>query len=147
MPAIVCHYRVLGVTPSASEPEIRHAFRRAVHRHHADRHPHDAAASERMRAIVAARDVLCDPKARARFDLARTGQRAADPQVDPLIQATARAWGQAPPPSPPPPSPPVDALGWAAAVVVGATGLAVALGLSLLAAAGLATSVRPRRRS
>ena len=74
MPAFVDHYRVLGVSPSASEAEIRHAFRRAVHRHHADRHPHDAAASERMRAIVAARDVLCDLKARARFDLARAGR-------------------------------------------------------------------------
>ncbi|MBZ5715020.1 J domain-containing protein [Nannocystis pusilla] len=146
MPAFVDHYRVLGVTPTASEAEIRQAFRRAVHRHHADRNPHDAAASERMRAIVAARDVLCEPQARARFDLARAGQRAVDPLADPLIRATARAWGQAPPPSPPPPSPPVEAFGWAAAAVVGAAGLAAALGLSLLAAAGLATSVRARRR-
>ncbi|WAS98464.1 J domain-containing protein [Nannocystis punicea] len=136
MPAFVDHYRVLGVAPSASEAEIRQAFRRAVHRHHADRHPEDAAASERMRAIVTARDVLCDPQQRARFDLARAGQRAAEVPVDPLFQAAARAWGQAPPPSSPTP-PPTQTQGWAVAAVAGAASLA-ALGLSLLAVAGVA---------
>jgi curved DNA-binding protein CbpA len=136
MPAFVDHYRVLGVAPSASEAEIRRAFRRAVHRHHADRHPEDAAASERMRAVVTARDVLCDPQQRARFDLARAGQRAAEAPADPLFQAAARAWGQAPPPSSPLP-PPAQAQGWAVAAVAGAASLA-ALGLSLLAVAGVA---------
>ncbi|MFY0530691.1 J domain-containing protein [Nannocystis pusilla] len=98
MPAFVDHYRVLGVAPSASGAEIRQAFRRAVHRHHADRNPHDAAAGERMRAILTARDVLCDPQQRARFDLARAGRGAPEVPVDPLFQAAARAWGQAPPP-------------------------------------------------
>jgi hypothetical protein len=143
MPEFVDHYRVLGVAPSATEAEIRQAYRRAVHRHHADRHPHDGAASERMRAIVAARDTLCDPQARARFDLARAGRlRAADPLVDPVVQAATRAWGQAPPPSPPPPR--VEAVGLGVAVLAGAAGLAAALGLSLLAAAGLAKAVRTR---
>ncbi|PCC66615.1 J domain-containing protein [Nannocystis exedens] len=145
MPAFVDHYRVLGVAPSASEAEIRRAFRRAMHHHHADRHPHDATASERMRSIVTARDVLCDPQQRARFDLSRAGQPAPEVPVDPLFQAAARAWGQAPPPSPPVP-PPAPTYGWGAAVVAGAAGLAAALGLSLLAAAGVAQSVKTRRQ-
>ncbi|MDC0719565.1 J domain-containing protein [Nannocystis bainbridge] len=135
MPAFVDHYRVLDVAPSASESQIRQAFRRAVHRHHADRHPDDASASERMRAVVTARDVLCDPQLRASFDRARAGQGAARAPVDPLFQAAARAWGQAPPPNPP--APPVQAHGWGAALA-GAAGLAAAFGLSLLAAAGVA---------
>lgn len=145
MPAFVDHYRVLGVAPSASEAEIRRAFRSAMHRHHADRNPHDAAAGARMRAIVSARDVLCDPQQRARFDLARAGRSAPEVPVDPLFQAAARAWGQAPPPSPPAP-PPAQAYSWGAAVVAGAAGLAAALGLSLLAAAGVARSVKTRGR-
>ncbi|MCY0986195.1 J domain-containing protein [Nannocystis sp. ILAH1] len=143
MPAFVDHYQVLGVAPSASEAEIRRAFRRVVHRHHADRNPQDAAAGERMRAILTARDLLCDRQQRARFDLARAGRGAPEVPVDPLFQAAARAWGQAPPPNPPAP-PPAQVYGWGAAVVAGAAGLAAALGLSLLAAAGVARSVKTR---
>ena len=139
MAAPVDHYHVLGVAPTADPAEIRRAYRRAVHRHHADRHPDDAAASDRMRRIVAARDVLCDPQRRARFDLARATPAGA--ASDPLIEAVARAWGRPPPPGSPPP-PPARPPGFAAAVAVGATGLAAALGLSLLAAAGLARSMR-----
>lgn len=143
MAAFVDHYRVLGVAPTATTAEIRQAFRRAVHLHHADRHPDDAAASERMRRIVAARDVLCDPTRRARFDRSRTPPPRADSGLDPVVEAAARAWGQAPPAGPPPPAagPPP---GWVADLVVGATGLAAALGLSLLAAAGLARTLRTR---
>ncbi|HEY8375176.1 MAG TPA: J domain-containing protein [Nannocystis sp.] len=143
MPAFVDHYAVLGVAPTATPAEIRQAFRRAVHRHHADRHPGDAAAAERMRRIVAARDVLCDPERRARFDRVRAARyhRAGDP----LVEAAARTWGR-PPPSDPPRPPPVRDVSWVGAVVVGATGLAAALGLSWLAAAGLARSLRTRDR-
>lgn len=147
MPEFVDHYRVLGVAPTVTEAEVRHAYRRAVHRHHADRHPGDAAAGERMRAIVAARDVLCDRRARARFDLARAGRSrvAGEPLVDPVVQAAARAWGQAPPRTPPPPRP--EVFGWGVAALAGAAGLAAAFGLSLLAAAGLAKAVRTRPES
>lgn len=145
MVAFVDHYRVLGVAPSADPAQIRRAYRQAVHRYHADRRPDDAAASEQMRTIVAAREVLCDPERRARFDLARTRHQrpgvVTDPPGDPLFQAAARAWGEAPPPAPPAP-PPAHAMGWVAAMVVGATGLAAALGLSLVAAAGLTRPMR-----
>lgn len=151
MAAFVDHYRVLGVPTTASADEIRRAYRRAVHLHHADRHPDDAAAVERTRAIVAARDVLTDPWQRARFDMQRALQPrnalrgdTAPPGLDPLVDAAAR-WGQAPQGGPPPP-PPDRSVGWAAAVVVGATGLAAALGLSLIAVANLARAVGKRAR-
>lgn len=141
MSAFVDHYRVLGVSSTASTDEIRRAYRRVVHRFHADRHPDDAAATERMRAVVTARDVLCDPWTRARFDLSRAVQPRQAFSGDPLVDLAARAWGQAPPPAPQSPPPPRSA-GWAAAVVVGATGLAAALGLSLIAAANIARTLR-----
>jgi curved DNA-binding protein CbpA len=142
MAPFVDHYRVLGVSPTASADEIRRAYRQAVHRHHADRHPDDAAAVERTRAIVAARDTLCDPWKRARFDMMRALQPRDAFRADPLIDATAR-WGHDPSASPPPP-PPERSVGWAAAVVVGATGLAAALGLSLIAVANLARAAGKR---
>lgn len=143
MAAFVDHYRVLGVPTTASADEIRRAYRRAVHLHHADRHPDDAAAVERTRAIVAARDVLTDPWQRARFDMQRALQPRDALRADPLVDAAAR-WGQAPQGGPPPP--PDRSVGWAAAVVVGATGLAAALGLSLIAVANLARAVGKRAR-
>jgi curved DNA-binding protein CbpA len=142
MAPFVDHYRVLGVSQTASADEIRRAYRQAVHRHHADRHPDDTAAVERTRAIVAARDVLCDPWKRARFDMIRALQPRDAFRADPLVDATAR-WGVDPSASPPPP-PPERSVGWAAAVVVGATGLAAALGLSLIAVANLARAAGKR---
>lgn len=144
MAAFVDHYRVLGVAPSASVDEIRRAYRQAVHQHHADRHPDDADAVERTRAIVAARDVLCDSWQRARFDMIRALQPRDALRADPLVDTAARVWGQAPQGGPPPP--PERSVGWAAAVVVGATGLAAALGLSLIAVANLARAAGKRAR-
>lgn len=146
MSAFVDHYRVLGVSPSATTEEIRQAYRRAVHRHHADRNQDDAeAATERTRLIVAARDVLCDPWRRTRFDLMRSVQPPSALEVDPIVHTAAKTWGNAPPPSPPPPNPP-RSFGWGVAAVVGATGLAAALGLSLLAAATIAEAIRSKRQ-
>jgi curved DNA-binding protein CbpA len=142
MAVFVDHYRVLGVSPTASADEIRRAYRHAVHRHHADRNPDDGDAVERTRAIVAARDVLCDPWRRARFDMIRALQPRDALRADPLVDATAR-WAHDPSATPPPPPPP-RSVGWAAAVVVGATGLAAALGLSLIAVANLARAAGKR---
>ncbi len=139
MSAFVDHYRILDVSPAASTEEIRRAYRRAVHSFHADRHPDDAGATDRMRAIVAARDVLCDRWLRARFDLARAARPAL--AVDPLVDLAARTWGpsQRPDPSPLRPS------RWiAGAVVLGAAGLAAAFGLSMIAATRLVRAARAR---
>lgn len=61
-------YDVLGVKPSASEGEIRKAFRKLAKQCHPDLRPDDAAAEARFKDINAAYDLLSDPARRARFD-------------------------------------------------------------------------------
>jgi curved DNA-binding protein CbpA len=58
------HYEVLGIAESASEDEVRHAYRRLVK----SAHPDAAGDPERFRLITEAYDVLSDPARRAAYD-------------------------------------------------------------------------------
>lgn len=71
------HYRTLGLSPNATTTQIKAAWRQLSLAEHPDRHPHDAAASERYRQIREARDCLVDPLARAAHDAEL--RRAAQP--------------------------------------------------------------------
>ncbi len=51
-------YRELGIDEGASLNEISRAYRRLVHDFHPDIHQGDPAASDRLRAIVRARDLI-----------------------------------------------------------------------------------------
>lgn len=70
------YYEVLGVSPTASEEEIRRAFRRLAMEWHPDRNP-DPRAAERFKEIHEAYQVLSDPVKRAEYDRARAVQAAA----------------------------------------------------------------------
>jgi tetratricopeptide (TPR) repeat protein len=61
-------YDVLGVRRDADPETIKTAFRRAVKAHHPDLQGGDAAASERIKLIIAANEVLSDPERRAAYD-------------------------------------------------------------------------------
>ena len=61
-------YQVLGVAKSASEAEIKKAFRSLAKKHHPDTHPGDETAKKRFQEISAAYDVLGDKDKRAKFD-------------------------------------------------------------------------------
>ena len=61
-------YEVLGVKPSATDAEIRKAYRKLAKQCHPDLHPGNEAASARFREINAAHDFLSDPSKRQRFD-------------------------------------------------------------------------------
>lgn len=61
-------YTTLGVNRSASEGEIRKAFRRLAKDLHPDVRPNDAAAAERFKRVSQAYDILGDPEKRRRFD-------------------------------------------------------------------------------
>ncbi|MEO1015292.1 MAG: DnaJ C-terminal domain-containing protein [Pseudomonadota bacterium] len=61
-------YTVLGLSQSASDSEIRAAFRRLAKEHHPDRNPGDRRAEEKFKEVSAAFDILGDAERRRRFD-------------------------------------------------------------------------------
>ncbi|MFD1796249.1 J domain-containing protein [Paracoccus aurantiacus] len=72
-------YKALGLTKSASQDEIKKAYRKIAKTDHPDLNP-DPAAAERFKAASAAYDLLKDPDQRARFDAGEidaTGQERA----------------------------------------------------------------------
>jgi molecular chaperone DnaJ len=63
------YYEVLGVTRSASDEEIKKAYRRLALKFHPDRNPDDgAAAEERFKEISEAYQVLADAERRSLYD-------------------------------------------------------------------------------
>jgi curved DNA-binding protein CbpA len=67
-------YRLLGIDPAASAEQIRGAFRRRVRELHPDLPGGDA---QLLAAVVAAYELLSDPRRRAEHD-----RRPARPQAD-----------------------------------------------------------------
>ena len=61
-------YEVLGVSRTASQDEIRKAYRKLAKESHPDLHPGDRQAEERFKRVTAAYDLLGDPDKRARYD-------------------------------------------------------------------------------
>lgn len=67
-------YDILGVDRSATQDEIKSAFRRLAAQHHPDKNPGDDGAHHRFKEINAAYQILSDPQKRAAFD--RYGEAA-----------------------------------------------------------------------
>jgi len=61
-------YEVLGVAPSASEDEIRKAFRRLAKTCHPDLNPGNKQAEERFKELSLANEIISDTEKRRRFD-------------------------------------------------------------------------------
>ena len=61
-------YEVLGVQKSASEKEIKSAFRRLAKKYHPDQNPDDPQAKERFSEISQAYELLGDEKKRKQYD-------------------------------------------------------------------------------
>ena len=62
------YYDILGVSRSASDKEMRQAFRKLARKYHPDVNPGDAKAEERFKEINGAYEVLSDPEKRKRYD-------------------------------------------------------------------------------
>ena len=61
-------YELLGVSRSASEKEIRSAYRKLARRYHPDVNPNNEAAEERFKELQGAYDVLSDEKTRKQYE-------------------------------------------------------------------------------
>jgi len=61
-------YEVLGLEKSASQEEIKRAFRKLAKEYHPDRHPDNPEAEDKFKEISSAYEVLGDPTKRKRYD-------------------------------------------------------------------------------
>ena len=62
------YYEVLGVAKSASDDEIKRAYRKLAGKYHPDRNPGDASAVTSFKEAAEAFDILSNPDKRSRYD-------------------------------------------------------------------------------
>jgi len=70
---------MLNIDKSASQDEIRRAYRKLAKKHHPDLNPDDEAAEQRFKEVTGAYEILKDPEKRDRYD--RFGHAGIDPQA------------------------------------------------------------------
>jgi DnaJ-class molecular chaperone len=85
------YYATLGVAKTASEKEIKQAYRKLARKHHPDVNPGDKSAETKFKAINEAYEVLGDPEKRKKYDELGANWRMYE-------QAGAGAPGGGPPP-------------------------------------------------
>ncbi len=71
MPAVKDFYDVLGVSESASQKEIKAAYRKLAQKYHPDRNPDDPDAEDRFKEVQEAYGVLSDEEKRREYDRMR----------------------------------------------------------------------------
>ncbi len=70
------YYKILGVSPRATEEEIRKAYKKLALKYHPDQNPDNPAAEERFKEISQAKEILLDADYRARYDNIRANWAA-----------------------------------------------------------------------
>lgn len=73
------YYEVLGIDKSASEAEIKKAFRKKAMKYHPDRNPDNKEAEEHFKEVNEAYEVLSDPEKKKRYD--QFGHAGVDPNA------------------------------------------------------------------
>lgn len=89
------YYEILGVSRTASENDIKKAYRKLARKFHPDLNPSDKAAEERFKEIQEANEVLSNPENRKKYDKYGENWRFAE-QYE-AAEAARQAQGQAPP--------------------------------------------------
>jgi len=80
------YYSILGISKTASDADIKKAYRKLARKHHPDLNPGDKAAEARFKEVNEANEVLGDPDKRRKYD---------------ELGANWRAYEQGPPPGQP----------------------------------------------
>ena len=78
------YYEVLGVTRSATDQDLKSAYRRLAHQHHPDKNQGDPHSEDKFKEAAEAYAVLSDPEQRGRYD--RFGHAG-------VSSAASAAWG------------------------------------------------------
>src|SRR5882724_5973914 len=95
------YYASLGVAKTATEKEIKQAYRKAARKHHPDVNPGDKSAEAKFKEINEAYEVLGDPAKRRKYDELGANWRmyeqagAGGPGFDPS-QFGGAGWGAPP---------------------------------------------------
>ena len=66
--AYIDYYKILGVDKSASQNDIKKAFRKLARKYHPDLNPNDPSAKDKFQEINEANEVLSDPEKRKKYD-------------------------------------------------------------------------------
>jgi len=66
--AFIDYYQVLGVPKTATEKEIKDAYRKLARKHHPDLNPNDTEANKKFQQLNEANEVLSDPEKRKKYD-------------------------------------------------------------------------------
>jgi len=62
------YYKVLGITKTSSQEEVKKAYRKLARKHHPDLNPNDQEAKRKFQEINEANEVLSDPEKRKKYD-------------------------------------------------------------------------------
>ncbi len=62
------YYKILGVEKSATQDEIKKAYRKLAMKHHPDRNAGNKSSEEKFKEITEANEVLSDPEKRKKYD-------------------------------------------------------------------------------
>ncbi|MEG2556447.1 MAG: J domain-containing protein [Odoribacter sp.] len=94
--AYIDYYKILDINKTASQEEIKKAFKKSARKYHPDLNPNDPNAKHRFQEINEANEVLSDPEKRKKYDAYGENWKHADEfeaQKQRYGQAGGRGWG------------------------------------------------------